>query len=150
MLRIDTRLTGAAPASATLTLAYAERQKCRQRVRLDDGREAALMLPAGTVLQPADRLQTDDGLIVAVQAAAETCSTVQGVAPLALARACYHLGNRHVPLEIGPDYCRYLHDHVLDALVRGLGLEVAIETVPFLPEAGAYGQAHSAHQHAHD
>jgi urease accessory protein len=64
-----------------------------------------------------------------------------------LARASYHLGNRHVALQIGRGWVRYQHDHVLDDMVRGLGLTVTIEQAPFEPEAGAYGGAHTHHAH---
>jgi urease accessory protein len=64
-----------------------------------------------------------------------------------LARACYHLGNRHVPLQIESRRLRYLHDHVLDAMVLGLGLSVVVEDAPFDPEPGAYGGQVPAHPH---
>ena len=63
-------------------------------------------------------------------------------APLLFARACYHLGNRHISLQILPNELRYLHDHVLDHMVEGLGLKVSIENLPFEPEAGAYHHSH--------
>ena len=72
---------------------------------------------------------------------------------LKLARAAYHLGNRHVSVQIGAGWLRFLHDHVLDDMVRGLGLVVTLDTQSFEPEAGAYsGHAHSnillkAHSH---
>ena len=65
---------------------------------------------------------------------------------LSMARLCYHLGNRHVPLQIGPGLVRYLHDHVLDELVRGMGLAVLSEHAPFEPEAGAYRQVPHVHE----
>jgi urease accessory protein len=66
---------------------------------------------------------------------------------LLLARAAYHLGNRHVALQIGPGWLRYLHDRVLDGMVRELGLTVAGEQAPFEPEAGAYGGDHHGRAH---
>ena len=70
--------------------------------------------------------------------------------PRALARAAYHLGNRHVALQIGPGWLRYCHDHVLDDMLRGLGLTVTVEQAPFEPEAGAYhADADGAHSHGH-
>jgi urease accessory protein len=69
---------------------------------------------------------------------------------MALTRAAYHLGNRHVPLQLGDGWLRYEHDHVLDAMVEQLGLEVRTEDATFEPEAGAYGHAHGGdHAHAH-
>ena len=63
--------------------------------------------------------------------------------------ASYHLGNRHVPLQIAPGRLRYQHDHVLDDMVRGMGLEVTVEEAPFEPEPGAYGGHHTSHGHGH-
>ena len=80
-------------------------------------------------------------------AADEAVSTVRSRDSLALARACYHLGNRHTPLEIRDGRIRYAHDHVLDEMLRGLGLEVRAEQVPFDPEPGAYGRG-EGHAHA--
>jgi urease accessory protein len=140
----------AAPGAA-LTLAFDARRKSRQRVRLDGGDEAALVLARGTVLRDGDRLRCTDGLVIAVRAAPETLSSVEGADALLLARAAYHLGNRHVPVEIAPGRLRYQHDHVLDAMVRGLGLAVAAVVAPFQPEGGAYaaGHAHPADGHHH-
>jgi urease accessory protein len=86
---------------------------------------------------------------VQVQAAPETLSRVVCDDPLLLARACYHLGNRHVALQIEPGRLSYQHDHVLDAMVAGLGLTVTLAQAPFEPEAGAYGGHDPAHHHAH-
>ena len=105
------------------------------------------MLPRGTVLRGNDRLRAENGLVIEVRAAPEEVSTAFSRAPLLLARACYHLGNRHVALQIGDTWVRYLHDHVLDAMVESLGLKVFFETAPFEPETGAY-HAHP-HQDAH-
>ena len=67
-----------------------------------------------------------------------------------MARACYHLGNRHVALQINPGRIQYLHDHVLDDMLIGLGLSVQVENIPFEPEAGAYGSnISSGHDHGH-
>jgi urease accessory protein len=74
-------------------------------------------------------------------------STARSTVLRALLRAAYHLGNRHVPLEVGEGYLRYLRDHVLDAMVRDLGLTVSADEAPFEPEAGAYARGHS-HEHA--
>ena len=83
-----------------------------------------------------------------IRAAAETVSEVRCNDPLQLARACYHLGNRHVPLQIEAGLLRYQHDHVLNEMVQGLGLEVSVRQAPFEPEPGAYGG--STHGHSHD
>ena len=136
------RVTYTVNTTTTLTLPFDQRQKSRQRVRFDDGREAALSLPRGTVLRHGDCLRTEEGVWVRVIAAAEAVSTVFSDEASVLARAAYHLGNRHVPLQIGSGWLRYLHDHVLDDMLRQQGLEVINEWLPFQPEAGAYHHEH--------
>ena len=130
----------------TVCLPWEKRLKSRLRVRLDNGEEASILLPHGTVLRDGDILATEDGVTVEVRAALEKVSTVRTAGPLRFARLCYHLGNRHVALEIGAGYLRYLHDHVLDSMVLGLGGEVVVEELPFEPERGAYG-GHGGHSH---
>lgn len=147
MLEIHQRHEGSDPATASLTLPFDLRQRSRLRASLDDGREVGLFLPRGSVLRGGDRLCAADGTVVEVRAADESVSTVRAPAQ-ALLHAAYHLGNRHVPLQIGEGWLRYGHDHVLDEMVRGLGLEVRCERAPFEPEGGAYG--HHGHAHGHD
>ena len=149
MLEIHERLTRCADPQARLTLPFELRQKSRLRAVLDSGDDVGLFLPRGTVLRQGDLLQTTTGLVVQVIAALESVSTATSADPLLLARACYHLGNRHVALQIGADWLRYLHDHVLDHMVRELGLAVVREQAPFEPEAGAYGSNGFGHGHDH-
>lgn len=132
-----------------LTLPYERRIISRQRVTLDDGSDAGLFLPRGTVLQDGDYLKATSGEVVVVKAANETVSSLYCDDPLLLARACYHLGNRHVPLQITQGMIRYQHDHVLDDMLHGLGLHVLVEQASFEPEPGAYGGGHG-HSHDHD
>ncbi|HXI56302.1 MAG TPA: urease accessory protein UreE [Polyangia bacterium] len=135
---------------ATVTLTFEERRRSRLLAHLDDGRELGLLLPRGTVLRDGDRLRARDGsLVVAVRAAAESLSVGSTRHPHLLTRAAYHLGNRHVPLEIGPGWVAYAHDHVLDSLVRALGLEVEARVAPFEPEVGAFHTERGGHQHDH-
>ncbi|MDQ3035888.1 MAG: urease accessory protein UreE [Myxococcota bacterium] len=158
-IEIRERVAEGAPR-ATLTLPFELRQRSRLRAMLDrdegdaaggGAREVALFLPRGTVLRGGDLLRAVDGTVVIVRAAVESVSTVRGHDPMGLARAAYHLGNRHVPLEVGEGWLRYGHDHVLDDMVRGLGLEVRAEHAPFEPESGAYGGHHDHHHdHHHD
>ena len=101
------------------------------------------------VLRHGELLLADDGRVIEVQAAPETVSTVRTDNGLMLARASYHLGNRHVALQIGPGWLRYIHDHVLDDMLRGFGLAVVVEQAPFEPEGGAYVAASHAHSHSH-
>jgi urease accessory protein len=136
--------------SASLTLAYDARQKSRFRARLDDGREAAVMLPHGTVLRHGDLLVAEDGTRVRVHAEPERVSVASAADALGALRAAYHLGNRHVPLQIAEQQLVYRHDHVLDAMLEQLGLQVSERLLPFEPETGAYGHSHAAHAHAEE
>jgi len=149
MIEFTRKTTNPPPTDLVVTLTLEQRLRSRLRVVLDDGREAGIRLPRGTTLRDGDRLQTEDGLTVLVHAASECLSRVTVDDALGLARACYHLGNRHVALQIEPGRLSYLHDHVLDDLVRGLGLEVRVENAPFEPEAGAYGGTGPSQQQAH-
>ena len=150
MLTVRQRLNASAsvaasPAAEQLVLPFELRQKSRLRARLASGLEVGLFLERGIVLRGGDLLLADDGTVVEVVAALETVSTVRDADATRLARAGYHLGNRHVPVEIGKGWLRYGHDHVLDDMVRGLGLSVVVEQAPFEPEAGAYGHSHHSH-----
>lgn len=154
MIELDRRLDAGEPA-ATLTLPLDRRVRSRLRVTLDDGREAGVFLPRGEVLRDGDLLASDAGIVVRVRAADEAVSEVRSDDPLLLARACYHLGNRHVALQIDTGRVRYRHDHVLDDMLRGFGLEPVAVEAPFEPEPGAYGGSaqhthhdHSPHDHA--
>jgi len=153
MRKILSKVASSIPARVAVTLAHSERQKSRGLLRLDDGSEAALLLERGSGgLQQGDHLLADDGVVVVVVAAPEGLSIVTAKDPLELARAAYHLGNRHVSLQIGSLRLAYLHDHVLDDMVRALGFQVSFAAEPFEPESGAYGHGHahlSGHGHAH-
>lgn len=125
-------------------LDFDTRRKSRARIRLDNGDEAGLMLPRGIILRDGDIISDDSGNIaIRIKAKPEQVSTVTSPNHLLLAIACYHLGNRHVPLQIHHDFLRYQHDHVLDAMLKNMGLTIQIEQAPFEPENGAY------HQHNH-
>lgn len=148
-IRLTERLGRPAIADAMLSLDYDLRRKSRFRAVLEDGREAAVHLPrGGPALAHGDVLAGADGCTVRIIAAAEAVSTVRADSRTALARAAYHLGNRHVPLEVGDGWLRYRSDHVLDGMVRGFGLEVVTGLAPFQPEPGAYAGGHHAHDHA--
>ena len=146
---------------STLTLPFELRKKSRLKGKLDDGTEVGLILSRGELLRGGDYLRAENNLIIKIVAADESVSTVWHDDPHMLMRASYHLGNRHVPLQINKDWVRYEHDHVLDDMVKGLGLNVDVESAPFEPEAGAYGgghkhgddddhaHSHSDHSHSH-
>ena len=142
MLQINERAKGSKSVTSTLTLTFEQRQRSRQRLLLDDGREAVMMLPRGTILRGGDCLSTENGEVIAIKAAIEEVSNAYCSDPLQLSRAAYHLGNRHVELQIGAGWLRYLRDHVLDHMIEEMGLHIRHDTVAFEPEAGAY--------HVHD
>jgi urease accessory protein len=129
-----------AEGDPTLSLTAQERTRARYRFRLPSGEEVLLQLPRGTVLRQGDRLGTSEGNFwVTVQAQPEPVLTVRASSPLALLQAAYHLGNRHVPLEIRVDFLRLEPDPVLRDLLEQRGLSVTEEVVGFFPEEGAYG-----------
>lgn len=131
------------PAHHVLELTYEKRTRSRLRAQTADGLEIGLFLPRGRVLAEGDRLLGNDGSVVVIHAESETLSRVYCDDALLLSRAAYHMGNRHVPLEIQQGQLRYLRDHVLDNMLRGFGLEVEEIFAPFNPEPGAY------HSHGH-
>jgi urease accessory protein len=136
--------------TTTLTLPLEQRIRSRLRVTLDDGRPAGVFLERGQILRDGDLLAAADGSVVLVRSAAEPLSEVRCSDPLLLSRACYHLGNRHVALQISDGVLHYQHDHVLDEMLRGLGLEPQRVQQPFEPEPGAYGgHGHTGHAHGH-
>ena len=150
MITLTQRLDHPHPVTARVTLPIDVRVKSRARVVLDDGRDAGLILPRGLLLRGGDLLASEDGReVVEVIAAPEPLSVVRCADPFLLARACYHLGNRHVPLQILPGELRYHHDHVLDEMIHLLGLDVAFASLPFEPEAGAYASEGHSHSHSH-
>jgi len=140
MIEVHEVLREPLPADEQLILPFELRQKSRLRATSVAGTEYALLLPRGTVLRDGDRLRAVNGLVIAVQAATESVSTARSDDVTRFARVCYHLGNRHMPLQIGPGWLRYLADHVLDQMVTELGLTVVHEQAAFEPEAGAYHQ----------
>lgn len=142
MLLIETLYTGDAAPTARLTLNFDARTKSRLRTQLADGEEVGLFLPRGTILRGSDRLLAADGRIVEVVAAPEDLIEARCVDAFALARAAYHLGNRHVAVQVGEGWLRIQADHVLETMLTGLGAEVASLTAPFEPEAGAYAHGH--------
>ncbi len=128
------------PADEHLVLPFELRQKSRLRTRLASGEEIGLFLARGTILRGGDCLQAEDGRIVLVVAADEATMRVTALLARDLNRAAYHLGNRHVPLQVGDGWLRLGADSVLGDMLEGLGVQVAMEYSPFEPEAGAYGE----------
>jgi len=133
-------------AQQTLSLPFEIRQKARFVAKLESGQDVGLQIERGQILRDGDKLKAVDGTIVQVNAASEPVSTVAIDDQKLLSRVCYHLGNRHVSLQVELGWCRYLKDHVLDDMVDLLGAKVTHENAPFEPEAGAYS---GGHHHAH-
>jgi urease accessory protein len=128
----------------TVHLTFEARSKSRLLVTLDDGERAALVVERGRVLQAGDRVIAQDGREVHIMAAEEALLEARSADPLLIARAAYHLGNRHVAVQVLPGGLRFLHDHVLGEMLEKLGLEVTAVSAAFEPEGGAYG-GHHAH-----
>jgi urease accessory protein len=153
-MQIFTRVLSAhdsAEPMFTIELGYEQRRRARLRLTLPNGETIGLMLPRGSVLREGDRLQSEDGTrALCIKAAPEQVSRAKTSDPHLLARAAYHLGNRHVPLQILHDFVLYPHDHVLDGMCRELGLSVDSAPLPFEPETGGYGGHGHAHHHRHE
>jgi urease accessory protein len=128
----------------TVHLSFEARSKSRLLLRLDSGEQAALVVERGRLLRGGDRVRTQDGREVVIIAAEESVLEVCSDDPVAIARAAFHLGNRHVAVQVMANRLRFLEDRVLEDMVKGLGLEVSAVRAPFEPEGGAYG-----HHHAH-
>ena len=144
MINISKRLINSPQikVSDQLVLPFDLRQRSRLRVTLKSGLEAALLLDRGTILRGGDLLETDDGRVVEILAAPQAVTDVTAKTPQALMCAAYHLGNRHVPLEVGDGWLRLEQDHVLNEMLIGLGMTTINQEAPFEPEAGAYGGGH--------
>ncbi|MEG3977673.1 urease accessory protein UreE [Microcoleus sp. herbarium8] len=132
-----------AAVSFTLAMTADDRTRSRHQFETEGGEKLHLSLPRGTVLRDRDLLQSEDGCcLVQVSAKPEPVITARASTKLLLLRAAYHLGNRHVALEVTDNYLRLSPDSVLQGMLEKMGLEVIEEIVPFQPETGAYGHSH--------
>ncbi len=140
--------------AATVVLDWDTRQKSRFDTDDSQGRHLGVFLPRGTVLRGGDVLVTEDGSLVKVIATPQPVLVVRACpehgSPFDLLRAAYHLGNRHVQLELQTDRLLMEPDHVLADMLRQMHLLVTEELAPFEPEAGAYAAASHDQGHAHD
>ncbi len=143
--------------AATVELDWDVRQKSRFDALDSAGRTLGVFLPRGTVVRGGDVLVADDGSLVRVvaapQAVLKITHCVNHGTPYDLIRAAYHLGNRHVPIELKPDHLKIEPDHVLAEMLRAMHLIVHAVDEAFEPENGAYasgGHAHGGHGHKHD
>lgn len=161
MLQVSKLLTGGhglAPVilkrAATVELDWDVRQKSRFSATDSQGRELGIFLPRGTLVRGGDVLVAEDGALIRVIAAPQPVLVIthckEHGTPFDLTRAAYHLGNRHVPIELQPDHLKIEPDHVLADMLRAMHLIVHETELPFEPEGGAYAsQAHGAHDHDH-
>jgi urease accessory protein len=137
-----------------ITLDWDTRQKSRFDATDSTGRQLGVFLPRGTVVRGGDVLVAEDGSLVRVEAAPQkvlriTFCAEHGTA-FDLMRAAYHLGNRHVPIELRTDHLKIEPDHVLAELLQSMHMTVAEVQEPFEPESGAYGDsALLGHDHGH-
>ncbi len=147
MINITQRINPQQQVDDYIELPFDRRQKSRLRVKTKSGLDAALFLERGHILRGGDCLQSENGLVIQVIAAQEPVYNVTAKTPQSLMRAAYHLGNRHVPLQVGEGFLRLEQDYVLKEMLLGLGMQVAEIDAPFEPEAGAYG---GGHRHGHE
>jgi urease accessory protein len=151
---------GLAPAlvkrGSTVELTWDTRQKSRFDATDSAGRVLGFFLPRGTAVRGGDVVLAEDGSLVRVLAAPQPVLVVRHCpdhgAPSDLMKAAYHLGNRHVAVELKPDHLKFEPDHVLADMLRRMHLIVSEENSAFEPEGGAYdgGHAHAGHDHGHD
>ncbi|NQW80145.1 MAG: urease accessory protein UreE [Polaromonas sp.] len=138
--------------AATVELDWDVRQKSRFDTTDSLGRHLGVFLPRGTLVRGGDVLLAEDGSMVKVLAAPQAVLRITACAahgsPFDLTRAAYHLGNRHVPIELKPNHLKIEPDHVLADLLRAMHLIVNAVEEAFEPEGGAYSAATHAHSHA--
>ena len=138
--------------ATTVELDWDVRQKSRFDATDSAGRQLGVFLPRGTLVRGGDVLLAEDGSLVRVIAAAQAVLRITACAEngsaFDLTRAAYHLGNRHVPIELQSDHLKIEPDHVLADMLRAMHLTVSEETAPFEPEGGAYASAGHGHEHS--
>lgn len=143
--------------AATVELDWDVRQKSRFEATDSQGRQIGVFLPRGTLVRGGDVLVAEDGSLIKVVAAPQPVLVIthcsEHGSPFDLTRAAYHLGNRHVPIELRPDHLKIEPDHVLADMLRSMHLIVSAQDAAFEPEGGAYGShghgSHGGHSHGH-
>jgi urease accessory protein len=140
--------------AASAMLDWDVRQKSRFDITDSLDRHIGVFLPRGTLVRGGDVLVAEDGSLIRVIAAPQPVLVITHCSehgtPFDLLRAAYHLGNRHVPIELKPNHLKIEPDHVLAAMLRSMHLIVIEQLTTFEPEGGAYGaQASHAHGHSH-
>lgn len=149
MITFTQAVPSTSEAQHRVALSYHQRIKGRLRITTAEGVEAGILIERGQLLDHGDKLASDSGDVLLVQALDEPVSVATAESDLLFARACYHVGNRHAEVQIESNRLVYLHDHVMDKMLVQLGLDVTSALQPFCPENGAYSGGHS-HSHAHD
>ena len=133
----------------TVVLDFDDRHRRRMAMTGTRGLEFLLDLETAIALRGGDALVLEDGRLIEVVAAPEPLVEIKGADPLHLVRIAWHLGNRHLPTQIVGKGLRIRRDHVIEAMVKGLGARIVEIEAPFDPEGGAYAAAHAAHDHDH-
>jgi urease accessory protein len=140
-------------AADTVVLGFDDRHRRRMAMTGIRGLEFLLDLENAVALRGGDALVLEDGRLIEVLAAPEPLAEIRGFDPQHLVRVAWHLGNRHLPTQITAKGLRIRRDHVIEAMVKGLGARIIEIDAPFDPEGGAYaggGHAHAPEHHAHD
>jgi urease accessory protein len=141
--------TGEEIIKDSICLPFDERKRGRFKTQTITGQEVGIMIDRGEVMRGGTLMRCDAGDVYKIIAADEVVTTATTDDSTLFARGCYHLGNRHVALQVGDGWLRYQNDYVLDDMLIQLGLKVIHEPAPFEPENGAYGD-HGGHSHGDD
>jgi len=140
-----------ADADEVIVLDHEKRDKGRLKAQAESGTEVRIFLERGKALKPGELLQSECGKTVRVEAAVEPVMAAECDDWLTFSRACYHLGNRHVKIQVLEKRLLITPDHVLQEMLEQLGLTVTLTEAPFVPESGAYAKGHShGHGHSHN
>jgi urease accessory protein len=134
----------------TVVLDFDDRHRRRLAMEGVGGLNFLLDLPEAVALRTGDALKLEDGRLVEVVGASEPLAEIRAESPEHLLRLAWHLGNRHLPVQVAGQKLRIRRDHVIEAMVQGLGGQVRAVEAAFDPEGGAYAQAMHAHHHGHD
>lgn len=134
-------------ADMHIVLTHEQRSRGRLRTQNERGEEVRIFLERGEPLQLGEVLRTECGRQIRVEGAIEDVMTATCEDWQLFSRACYHLGNRHVKIQVGERWLRIVPDHVLEDMLLQLGLTVQREQQVFDPESGAYAQGHGHHHH---
>ncbi|MBN0988943.1 urease accessory protein UreE [Amphritea pacifica] len=147
MLEVYERLGDHCHGVVYTTVVLSQEQRDRGRLKLtgENGEEIRLFLERGKPLQVGEYLKTSCGKLIKVEGAVEPVTHAQCDDWHTFARACYHLGNRHVKLQVGERWLRMQPDHVLEEMLELLGLTLSHQEAIFVPESGAY--SHGGHHH---